>query len=118
MVIHGYFKNQVSLPNVVPGTAGATHGVASRDPGLSRRERQYSFSNVALNDIAPNMAFCRQIVIMVIHGYFKNGASLPNVVPSTATPMHGVASSDPRLNRRERRKSFSKVDIDDAVFLQ
>ena len=54
-----YFKNGASLPNVVPGTAGCTHGVASRDLGLgvvsrdlglNRRERWYSFSNVAIDD--------------------------------------------------------------------
>ena len=54
-----YFKNGASLPNVVPGTAGCTHGIASRDLGLgmvshdlglNRRERCYSFSNVAIDD--------------------------------------------------------------------
>jgi hypothetical protein len=59
IVVHGYFKNGASLPYVIPGTAGHTHGVASRDLGLGmvsrdlgldRRERQYSISNIAIDD--------------------------------------------------------------------
>jgi hypothetical protein len=84
----------------------------SRDPGLNRRERRQSFSNVAINDVAP---FLRKIVVVIIHGYLKNGASLPNVIPGAAAPMHGVASRDPGLNRRERRQSFSNIAINDVT---
>jgi hypothetical protein len=89
------------------------HGVASCDPGLNRRKRRYSFSNLAFNDVGPNTAFLRKSVVIIVHRYFKNGASLPNVVPSTASPTHGVASRDPGLNRRERRSSFSNIAFDD-----
>jgi hypothetical protein len=70
-----YFKNGASLPNVVPGTAGRTHGVASSDLGLgmvshnlglNRRERCQSFSNAAINDVTPYMGFLRKIAIIVI----------------------------------------------------
>jgi hypothetical protein len=56
LVVHLYFKNDASLLNIVPGTAGHTHGIAigdlglwvvSRDLGLNRRERRYSFGNIA-----------------------------------------------------------------------
>jgi hypothetical protein len=70
-----YFKNGASLPNVVPGTAGCTHGIASHDlglgvvshdPGLNRRERCQSFSKVAINDVTPNTGFLRKIVVVVV----------------------------------------------------
>jgi hypothetical protein len=104
LVTYWYFKNDASLLNVVPGTAGRTHGVAigdlglwlvSCDLGLNRRERRYSFSNVAIN-----------------------AASILNVVPGTAGRTHGVAIGDLGLwlvshalglNRRERRYSFGNV---------
>jgi hypothetical protein len=110
LLLSSYFKNGASLPYVVPVTAGPTHGVASHYPGLDRRERHQFFSNVALNDVAPNMAFLRKIIVVIIHGYFKNGPSLPtNVVPSTAGPTHDMASRDPELNRSKQSQSFSNI---------
>jgi hypothetical protein len=59
VIVHHYFKYCIYLANTIPGAADPTRGVASRDfglgvvshdHGLNRRERWYSFSNVAIND--------------------------------------------------------------------
>jgi hypothetical protein len=101
----------------LPCMAWPTRGVTSRYLGVNRRERRKSFSSIAIDDVTPHMAFCRQIVV-VVHRYFKNHVSLPNVIPGAAAPTHGVVSHDLGLNRRERRKSFSSLALNDAVILQ
>jgi hypothetical protein len=72
------------------------------------------------------MAFPKKIVV-VVHHYFTNGASLPDVLPGTVGRMHGISgrdlglgmvSHDLGLNRRKRWYSFSNLAIDDAVILQ
>jgi hypothetical protein len=90
------------------------HWSVNHDLGLNWIKRRYSFSYVAINDVSPHKAFCRQIIIIVIHRYFKNCASLPNVVPGAAAPTHAVASHDLGLNRRERWYSFINIAIDDV----
>ena len=114
LVVHRYFKNDASLLNVVPGTAGRMHGIPIGDLGLwlvscilglnTRRERRYSFSKVAID-----------------------AASILNVVPGTAGHTHGIAIGDLGLwlisrilglNRRERWYSFGNVAIVDTLILQ
>jgi hypothetical protein len=72
------------------------------------------------------MAFLRIEVILVVHRYFKNDASLHNVVSGTAGRTHGIAihdlglwlvSRDLGLNRREIWHSFRNVAIDAASLL-
>ena len=74
------------------------------------------------------MSFLRTVVVLVVHRYFKNAASLLNIVPGITGRMPGgvaignlglwLISCILGLNRRERRQySFSIIAINASSLL-
>jgi hypothetical protein len=91
IVIHHYLKNGTSLPtNVVPSTLF---------PRISWQA--VTLDSTGGRDVSPSVTMSPQIwdflEKLLSLSYFKNGASLRNVIPGTAGRTHGVASHDLRL---------------------